>query len=233
MSMVLSLFRARAKSSSNGKPVVATEAQRDRMSDYQRALRGESTWKGVSKLLGGALIASIAYNGILSLSFAPKVVVVDSLTGRALNAATSVPVKDQNVINSAILEFIREVREVSGADYSFVNATTKRAHQQTVPGSEAEAKLLAAFGEQHGPKQNAAKCTRTIVSDNPPPIITPAGGETYTIDYAELTRPLHSAPSESTLTRYTGRVTFAQPPQYTTAGIDLQINDFTLPTVDC
>lgn len=195
-----------------------TDEQRARLSDYQRALRGEATWKGVSKLIGAVALALVGAIIVLVAQFSPRVAVwqrepdgMEHIVGDAQTAITPSDV----TIDSSIVSFVRYMREIPNGDYRFIDRNLEIAHRRmTVPSSPAERAEIA-YWSAHNPKLSAAQVTRVVLDRNPAPIVTRQGDSmTWQITWAEQVKDSHGALRAPVL--FSGSVTMAHEPTLTT-----------------
>jgi type IV secretory pathway TrbF-like protein len=211
--MSISLPWVKAKLSTNGKVASATPEQRDRMSDYQRALQGEKTWKGVSKLVGAVAIASVLGNVVMAMENSPRVAVFEREPDGAIHFAGNAQQQmtpGDIAIDASIVTFLRDLREIPGGDFRLVDERLRVAHRQmTVPNSPAEKDELA-FWDAHNPKSEARSMTRVIVDKNPVPTCSRLGDTlTFTCVFGEQVRDMQG--NLTTVAR-TGMVTMKSQP---------------------
>ncbi len=195
-----------------------TSEQRARLSDYQRALRGEATWKGVSKLVGAVTLALVGTIVVLATQFSPRVVVwerepdgMQHIVGDAQRAVTPSDV----TIDASLVTFVRYMREIPNGDYRFIDRNLEIAHRRmTVPSSPAERAELT-YWSAHNPKLSAAQVTRIVLDRNPAPIVTRQGDSlTWQITWAEQVKDAHGVLRAPVL--FSGSVTMAHEPTLTT-----------------
>jgi type IV secretory pathway TrbF-like protein len=214
---------ATALNGKSGSSNSATPEQRTRLSDYQRALRAEATWKAVSKLLGTIVVALVATIVIMAIQFKPRVVGwVEQSNGvqRYVGDAQQAVTPTENTIRASIVAYIRYLREIPGGDFRLVDRNTFIAHREmTVPGSPAEQDELA-YWTTHNPKMQG-RMTRVIVEKNPTPTCTRLGDTlTFTCVFGEQVRD--SQGNLTTVAR-TGTITMKNEPVLPTDGD--QVND--------
>jgi hypothetical protein len=173
--------------SKNGVASIASEGQRARMNDLDRALRGEKTWKGVSKALGVPIFALAASTFVLAAR-PPQVAVyyaepngLEHYVGDAQGAITPTEL----TVESSIVTFIRDLREIPGVDYRLVDRNTGIAHRMVAPMSPAERDVLG-YWKQYNPKARGRDVTRLLADRNPVPSCTRQGNTlTFGCSWAE------------------------------------------------
>jgi type IV secretory pathway TrbF-like protein len=184
----------RKKPSANGKASAegATVEQRDRIEDYSRVLKQNAHLWRVCKLLGGALTASTLTIGVMSVEARPRAVGwVQNANGvqRFVGEAQPVLSPTEATIDSSLVTYLRNLREIPGSDYRLVDEHLRVAHRvMTVPNSPAEKDELA-FWDAHNPKAEARSITRIIVDKNPTPTCNRLGSSlTFSCVFGEQTR---------------------------------------------
>jgi type IV secretory pathway TrbF-like protein len=190
-----------------------SEAQRARLNDFERALRGEKTWRGVSKALGVPIFALGAAVVVLAAR-PPQVAVFDREPDGTLHFAGDAQQKvtpDEVTIDSSIVAFVRYMREIPGSDFRLVDRNLDIAHRNmTVQGSPAERDELA-YWQAHNPKSRGREMTRLVLARNPAPIVTRKGDSlTWMVTWAEQTKDDRGALGP--LLVYNGSVTMQNEP---------------------
>ncbi|MGP6156342.1 MAG: VirB8/TrbF family protein [Vulcanimicrobiaceae bacterium] len=180
-----------SKPTRNGVAPIATEGQRARLSDYERALRGEKTWRGVSKALGVPILALGAAVFVLAAR-PPSVVVYDREPDGHIHyagTATQDIAPGDVAIDASLVSFIRGLREIPGTDFALVDRATHMVHfDMTAPGSPAEHDELA-YWHDHNPKARGRDMTRLVVDRKPAPTCTRLGDSlTFDCVFAEQIR---------------------------------------------
>ncbi len=166
--------------------------QTARLSDYERALRGEAQWARHAKGLGLVVFVLVLAIIVLATQFSPRVAVYEREPDGALHFVGDAQQKvtpDDVTIASSVVTFVRYMREIPGSDFRLVDRDLDIAHRNmTVPGSPAERDELA-YWAAHNPKSRGETVTRLVLDKNPAPIVTRKGDSlTWMVTWAEQTK---------------------------------------------
>ncbi|MGB8267560.1 MAG: VirB8/TrbF family protein [Candidatus Velthaea sp.] len=212
------IFNGAARKPEN-KPNELSAGQAARLSDYERALRGEANQVKANKVLGLALLASLAFNTVQATR-PPLVAVYDReadgklhFAGYAQGAVTPGDV----TVDASIVAFVHYMRDIPGSDFRAIDDDLETAHRDmTVPGSPADRDEVA-FWQAHNPKSRASSMTRLVLDRNPAPMVTRKGDSlTWLVTWAEQTKDDRGVLGPVQI--YNGSVTMQAEPTLSTDG---------------